>query len=46
MSFRPDQEFDPITWTGELTRAGADEQQGRNKKSGDRRSGNNNGGGS
>ena len=31
---------------GKLTRAGADEQQGRNKKSGDRRSGNNNGGGS
>ena len=30
VSFRPDQEFDPITWTGELTRAGADDK----KKSG------------
>jgi hypothetical protein len=31
VSFRPDQEFDPITWTGELTRAGA---AGDEKKSG------------
>jgi len=31
VSFRPDQEFDPITWTGEMTRAGADDK----KKSGD-----------
>jgi hypothetical protein len=36
VSFRPDQEFDPITWTGELTRAGAGGDQeksgGNNKK--------------
>jgi hypothetical protein len=28
VSFRPDQEFDPITWTGKLTRAGTDGKQG------------------
>ena len=26
VSFRPDQEFNPITWTGELTRAGAEKK--------------------
>ena len=29
VSFRPDQEFDPITWTGELTRAGAPQGGGK-----------------
>jgi len=31
VSFRPDQEFDPITWTGKLTKAGAGDAK---KKSG------------
>jgi hypothetical protein len=51
VSFRPDQEFDGITWTGELTRAGADEKKkksgGDQQKSGDdkkKKSGNNGGG--
>ena len=36
VSFRPDQEFDPITWTGELTKAAA---PGGEKKSGGQKSG-------
>jgi hypothetical protein len=36
VSFRPDQEFDPITWTGELTKAGAQDGE---KKSGGQKSG-------
>jgi hypothetical protein len=32
VSFRPDQEFDPITWTGELTRAGGDDKKSEGKK--------------
>ncbi|WP_432479715.1 hypothetical protein [Nocardioides sp. GXQ0305] len=37
VSFRPDQEFDPITWTGELTKAGAGQgaKQGSGGKQGD-----------
>lgn len=52
VSFRPDQEFDPITWTGDLTRAGADEKKAGDKKadadrkkSGDRQKSKKNGGG-
>ena len=40
VSFRPDQEFDPITWTGQLTRAGA-KQGGGGKQSGKKQSGGN-----
>jgi len=32
VSFRPDQEFDPITWTGEVTRAGAEKKKSGGKK--------------
>lgn len=36
MSFRPTQEFDPITWTGELAKPGSQQpkkgDQGKNKK--------------
>lgn len=34
VSFRPDQEFDPITWTGELTRAGEDKKRRDDAKRG------------
>ena len=50
VSFRPDQEFDPITWTGELTKAGAEDgqkpsggQKSDDQQSGDKKQG---GGGS
>ncbi len=39
VSFRPDQEFDPITWTGELTKAGAGGEKKSDDKSGDKKSG-------
>ena len=34
VSFRPTQEFDPITWTGELEKAGAGQGGGKSKKQG------------
>ena len=48
VSFRPDQEFDPITWTGELTKAGADKKKRSDgkQKSGDQKKSKKNGGGS
>lgn len=44
VSFRPDQEFDPITWTGELTKAGAKQKSG-NKGKKNQEQGRNQGGG-
>lgn len=39
VSFRPDQEFDGITWTGDLTKAGAPGKKTSGKKSGDDKAG-------
>jgi hypothetical protein len=48
VSFRPDQEFDPITWTGELTRAGGDDGKTADgkKAGGKKKQSEKNGGGS
>ncbi|QBR91611.1 hypothetical protein [Nocardioides euryhalodurans] len=46
VSFRPTQEFDPITWTGELEKAGAGQGGGKNKnkkQGGGQQQGNGNG---
>jgi hypothetical protein len=49
VSFRPAEEFDPITWTGKLEKAGAGGKKGGGKQGGQRnggqRSGGRNGGG-
>ena len=53
VSFRPDQEFDGITWTGEVTKAGAADkkkksggQQGSDQQGGQKKKAKKNGGGS
>jgi hypothetical protein len=48
VSFRPVEEFDPITWTGKLEKSGAQKGKGNQKgeqKGGDRKSGGNKNGG-
>jgi hypothetical protein len=39
VSFRPVEEFDPITWTGKLEKAGADDKKGGQKKGGQKKGG-------
>jgi hypothetical protein len=38
-SFRPVEDFDPITWTGKLERPGADDKKGGGKKGGGKKGG-------
>ena len=45
VSFRPVEEFDPVTWTGKLERPGAGGKKGGGKKGGGKKGGGQNGGG-